>query len=107
MDDTLIVSIIERGCKTLKQTGHLVRRNSFMAFVKPPQIICQRWSLQILHYNIGMAVCGIKIEDLHNIGMTQPRHDSGFTMKARKQIGVLFNITMQKLDSNRAFKGEV
>ena len=69
MNDALFVSIIEGGGQPFEETRHLMRWNALFPFVHAPQIIRKRWTLQILHYNIRVAVCGIEIKDLNDVGM--------------------------------------
>ena len=78
----LLVSIIERGGECLEQARHLMRRDPFIARVQPAQVIGERGSLQIFHYNIWMPIDGIEVEDLHDVGMPQARHHFYLSMKS-------------------------
>src|SRR5689334_13969217 len=104
MDDALPVCIIKPSGKPFDEARNLIEWDALFPLAQIAQVSSEGGSLQIFHDNIGVAINGIKIENLDDVRMPQSRHHSGLALKSLKQNGFFFYKTVQQFYSNRSRK---
>src|SRR5690349_17255691 len=95
MNDPLFVSVIESARKFNKQARYLLWWDTLFSLMQVAQVGCERGPPQVFHDNIRVAIERIKIVDLHNVGVPQPRHYFRLPAESLNQEGLFFNITVQ------------
>src|ERR1044072_5912085 len=107
MNDTLGVSVINCIGQPLEKVCNLIGRQTFFTLMQLAQVCRERWPPQKFHDNIWMPIDRIEIKDLDDIRMAQAGYNSCLPMKPFNKKGILFDVTVQQLDSNRTLQREV
>lgn len=71
------------------------------------QAVSQRFSLQVLHDQLGSRVLRADVIELTNVGMIQRRNRSRFAFKTCSQFGIGREMFRQNLDCDHALQASV
>jgi hypothetical protein len=61
--------VIEGRSQRFEEARDLVGRDSLVSLVQAAQVVCERWALQVFHYNIRVAVYRVEVKYLYDIRM--------------------------------------
>jgi len=100
MDDTLPMSIVQRGGDLSEQMAQLVKRQTTDA-----QHVLEGAAVHVAHDNVGRVVRAVEIVHRQDVGMLQPRDDARLAPEALHRLRVIGNGLVENFDRHMAVNG--